>query len=49
MNYEIPIGNVIIDTASNTPVVYSGNKIVVKTVTHEVYDLDEHGQIQWED
>ena len=42
-------GNVIIDTASNTPVVYSGNKIVVKTVTHEVYDLDEHGQIQWED
>jgi len=42
-------GNVITDTASNTPVVYSGNKIVVKTVTHEVYDLDEHGQIQWED
>ena len=35
-------GNVITE-------VYSGNKIVVNTVTHEVYDLDEHGQIQWED
>ena len=33
----------------NKPVVYSGNKIVVNTVTHEVDDLDEHGQIQWED
>jgi hypothetical protein len=35
-------GNVITE-------VYSGNKIVVNTVTHEVYDLDEHGQLQWED
>ena len=33
----------------NKPVVYSGNKIVVNTVTHEVDDLDEHGQLQWED
>jgi hypothetical protein len=33
----------------NTPVKYTGNKVIVKTVTHEVEDLDEHGNLQWED
>jgi len=33
----------------NQPVTYSGKKIIVKTVTHEVDDLDEHGNLQWED
>jgi len=33
----------------NTPVKYTGDKVVVKTVTHEVDDLDEHGNLQWED
>ena len=31
------------------PVTYSGDKVVVKTVTHEVDDLDEYGNLQWED
>lgn len=35
-------GNVITES-------YSSPKIIVKTVTHEVNDLDEHGQLQWED
>jgi len=35
-------GNVITES-------YSSPKIIVKTVTHEVDDLDEHGNLQWED
>ena len=39
-NYTQPI---------NQPVTYSGKKIIVKTVTHEIDDLDEYGNLQWED